>query len=106
MIIYGSFLIDKIRSNLMNNDLAFKQFLSFLPDVCDVLNRQKILGFLITIYSCMRGKDYCYKLLSKGSTLKFIPRQTRAILADPKHRIKKENKKERKKSGSNKENHK
>ena len=38
----------------------------------------------------MRGKDFCFKLLSKGSTLEVTTRQTQAVLANPKHKTKKE----------------
>ena len=52
----------------------------------------KVLDYVVSVYSRMRGKDFCFKLLSRGSSLKVTTRQTQAVLADPKHRPKKEKK--------------
>jgi len=44
----------------------------------------------------MQEKRFCYKLLSKGSSLRLATRQTQTVILNPKHCFKKEDKEIRK----------
>ena len=88
LIVHGSFLIHKIKTNLLNNSDVKWVFNKFMMPNSKKEIRNVSLDYLLGIYARMRGKDFCFKLLSKGSVLKVSTRQAMAVLADPKHRIK------------------
>ena len=99
LVVHGSFLFRKICTALAGNELVNKLFFTFLPDNAKVVDRKVALQCILKMYSRMRGKYFCFKLLSKGSVLKVTTCQTQAVILNPKHRVKKELKKEHKKIG-------
>ena len=92
LVVYGTELIGKIRGTILGSDLVKKVVFNFLLKSTEYSVKFKVLDFIVSVYSRMRGKDFCFKLLSKGSTLEVTTRQTQAVLANPKHRPKKETK--------------
>ena len=84
-MVFGSLLIDKIYSSLLNDSVISSSFASFLPvsTCCDIKNI--VYDIFISAYSHMRGKDFSMKLLSKNSCLKVTTRQVQAVLSNPVH---------------------
>ena len=92
LIIYGSFLVERIKNALLNDKIVLSEFALFIHEDVSHIIMTKILSLLLTCYSRMRGKDFCMKLLTKQSSLKVTTRATMAVLANPKHYAKERSK--------------
>ena len=92
LMVYGSEIIEKIRNALLDNTALYSIVESLLPVNCDGVIVKKIIYYLVSIYSRMRGKDYAYKLFEKGSTLKVTTRTKCAVLSNKETYTKKEKK--------------
>ena len=69
-------LIKKIASALKKRMNVNTVFYIFLPDIVDEDTKRTVLYVVLSIYARMRGKDFCYKLLSRRTYLKVATRQT------------------------------
>ena len=92
LVIHGSFLLDKILRNILENSCYEAAIKGFLPPQIDEDTIEIIGKYLLSIYTRMRAKDFAYKLLKKGSKLKTCTRTLQAVLANPAHRAKKQRK--------------
>jgi len=89
LVVHGSFLLENIRLNILNNDEFRAYFIKLLRNSCDETIQDIVMEYLLGIYTRMRGEDFCYKLLKKESKLKTTVRTTQIVLANPDNRPKK-----------------
>ena len=90
LVVYGTELIGKVKCTLLDNKIVQDVVFKFLPERIEFSIKMKFLDFIVSVYSRMCGKYFCFKLLSKGLTLEVTTRQTQAVLANPKYKTKKE----------------
>ena len=81
LIVHGSMLISKIQNLLVNNKKVLSVITGLLPIPTDFRLINEIVNYLVLIYCRMRGKDFCFKMLSKGSALKVTTRQAQAVIS-------------------------
>ena len=88
-MIFGSYLVEKIRLALLEDTTVLDMFASFLPVRTSVIIKNIVYDIFLSLYSHMRGNDFSMKLLSNNSCLKVTTWQVQAVLSNPAHYKKK-----------------
>ena len=56
LVIYGSFLVERIKNALLNDEIILSEFTLFLYEDVSHIVKTKMLSLLLNLYSRMRGK--------------------------------------------------
>ena len=96
LLLYGSFLIERIQNALLHHNQVVSDFIMFVPNNVIKQISSSVLSLLLTLYSRMYGKNFRKKLLHKHASLKKSTRTRQVVLANPITYDKEQGKKEKK----------
>ena len=70
LLIYGTFLVERIKNALLNDKIVLSEFALFIHEDVSHIIKTKMLSLLLTCYTRMRGNDFLYETANQAVDIK------------------------------------